>query len=80
MRLDEGRTADGDAQGNEAALFWAQGEVPNPDLRLGRKLQDSSRQHSRRIPNSCFGGIQAESSPLPDQLLEAAVEQCNPVG
>ena len=80
VRLDQCRTADGHAQSNEAALFRAQRRITNPHCRLRSKLRDRVRQDAGRIPHTSFGGIQAQSGPLPEQSLQAAVEQCDPVG
>ena len=74
VRLDEGRTAEGHAQSNEATLLRAQRSITNPHCRVRSELRDCIRQSSGSIPHTSLRGIQAQSGPLLDLVLETAVE------
>ena len=65
----------GHAQSNRAVLFRAQRMITNPHSRLRSELRNPIRQNAGRIPHTSFGGIQAQTGPLPDELLETAVGQ-----
>ena len=75
VRLDEGRTAEGHAQSNKAVLFRAQRMITNPHSRLRSELRNAIRQDAGRISHTSFGGIPAQTGPLPDELLETTGEQ-----
>ena len=65
----------GHAQSNRAVLFRAQRMITNPHSRLRSELRNPIRQNAGRIPHTSFGGIQAQTGPLPDELLETTGEQ-----
>ena len=64
VRLDESRTAKRHAQSNEAAKFRAQRRITNPHFRLRSDLRNCIKQDAGRHT----------------RVLEAVVEECDPVG
>ena len=83
VRLDEGRTAEGQYQSNEAMLFRAQRRItyhtlPSPETCGTASGRTPAAFHTRVV--EAFKRSRTRCQIMPDKVPDTAVEQCDRVG